>query len=287
MSYFDVSNFNVGPRQRRGRTQSAQDANAARIENLRAQLDSTGVKGFLADEAAESARLEQERLAAIKKVEDELALNLQALHRTERENVYNPSFTDALGKVNHFEDPRILYDPGAPTVLYDAGDLDRYNRGQVDIFMRENPSYYPDTEGKNVATIFKYLSAHGKNVIVSAVMLKNVFERLTYLGMLIPRPAQTVSAPVATRPAPVQKKQTLWDITDVYTGNSTADLFEGWSPDGSGQRVRLTNRQIDKLSENEMKTFSRVTVQPKPDYARIEDRDPDFLAAQFVHLGRS
>ena len=105
MSYFDVSNFNVGPRQRRGRTQHTQDANAARIDQLRRDAESVTARGFLAEEAAEQAD-EQERLAVdVRIAEIELNRNFAELHKAERENAFNPAFLGVDGQVHHYEDP--------------------------------------------------------------------------------------------------------------------------------------------------------------------------------------
>jgi hypothetical protein len=283
---FDPSNLYVGRSARKGHAQSAQDANAARIEQLRQDAESVTVNGFLANERLdEAARLEAEQ-APIRAAEAELNRNMSELHKAERENFLKPSFVGVDGQAHHYEDPHILYDPAAPEVFYSEAELNAYNKEQVRIFLQENPSYFPDMAGKNQDTIFKYLSAHGISVIVSAKMIKGAFERLTYLGMMIPRPAESVTAPAPVRVVPAPAKQKVWNIEDIYTGNSVNDLFEGFDPHGTGQRIRLTARQIDKLTLDEYKTFSRVTVQEKPSYARMEDRDPDYLAEQFVNLGQ-
>jgi hypothetical protein len=259
--------------------------NAQTADQIRQNMESVTTRGFLADEAAEADRQENERIAAVRTVESELNRNFSELHKAERENAFSPAFLGIDGQHHHYEDPHTVYDADAPTVFYSEAELNAYNREQVRLFMAECPDFFPDNEGLNRDTIFRYLKAHGKETIVSAKMLHNVFERLTYLGLLIQRPA-AVTTPAPTHVAPAAPVKTVWNINDVYTGKSTADLFEGWDPHGSGQRVRLTARQIDKLSFDQYKMFSRATVQEKPDYARIEDREPDFMAAQFNNRGR-
>lgn len=279
---FDVSNLYRKGNQRRSTAHNAQIE-----EQIRDNMYSTSAHGYREVERLDNERLENERLDAVRDVEVQLNRNLTELRSTERENAFNPAFQRIDGQVHHYEDPHIVYDPDAPSVFYSEAELNAYNKSEVKTFLRECPDFFPDPQGSNRDTIFRYLKAHGKDTIVSSKMLHNVFERLTYLGLLIPRP-EAAPAPVTTRVAPVPTTpvQTLWDIQDVYTGNSVHDQFEGYDPHGSGQRVRLTARQISHLSVDQYKTFSRVSVQSKPDYARIEDRDPSFLASQFINLGR-
>jgi hypothetical protein len=70
-----------------------------------------------------------------------------------------------------------------------------------------------------------------------------------------------------------------WQARD----RKSSDLIDGWDPNGEG-RITLTARAIDKMPIDDFKRFSRVTVQPKPDFARSEDRE-NFLPAQFSQLG--
>ena len=285
---FDVSNLYVGRSARRGYAQSAQDANRNRIDQIRQDMKSVTAHGFLENERIENERIEAERAAAVKAAEQELNHNLSELHRTERENAFNPAFQGIDGQVHHYEDPRLVFDENAPTVFYSKDELNAYNKSEVKSFLRENPDYFPDMEGKNQDTIFRYLTAHGKNVIVSAKMLKNVFERLTHLGLLIPRPAP-VAAPAPARVAPATPvRPAVWDVNEYpyfqNPGGKSSDMISGFDPSGSGQRVTLSRLAVEKMDADSFKYFGRPTVQAKPEWAKVEDRE--MMASQFERIGR-
>lgn len=75
--------------------------------------------------------------------------------------------------------------------------------------------------------------------------------------------------------APARPKS--WDV-DSYPyfqnpGGKSTDLIEGWDPYGSGTRVTVTRLAVEKMSIEDFKRFSRVTVQSRPEWQLIEDRE--------------
>jgi hypothetical protein len=255
---FDATILYAGKRKSRPSTVH----NLNHEEQRRRELEGLTASGYLAQEQeAEQARVEAEQ-SAIRAAEEALRANISALREEERFTVHHLS-----------DDPSVFYDPSEPKMFSSQDEADRYNREQIAIFLRSTPEYYPDPQSKNLATIGAYLERNGHGVIVSAKKLTQVFERLSSLGLLVERPVQ-VTAPASVRVAPVAKVQTEWRIEDVYTGkNRATDLFIGFDPNGSGMRVKLTARQIDALSVDEFKTFSRVTVAEKPEWAKIQDHE--------------
>jgi hypothetical protein len=250
----DASIFHRGPR----KTRSSVQHNTSHEDQRRALLDPDAIAHRVQEEIAERQEAEQQ---AVRAAEAELSRNLAALRSEDRTRVQNST-----------DDHSIFADPNEPKMFSSQDEADRYNREQIAIFLRSTPEYYPDPQSKNLATIGAYLERNGHGVIVSALKLKRVFERLSGLGLLVERPVQ-VTAPASVRVAPVAKVQTEWRIEDVYTGHKASDLFIGFDPNGSGTRVKLTARQIDALSVDEFKTFSRVTVAEKPDWAKIQDHE--------------
>jgi hypothetical protein len=272
---FDATILYRGPR--KSRPSALHNLNHE--EQRRRDLEGLTASGYLAQEAeAESARVEQQQVA-VRAAEEALQASLRALRSEDRTRVQNST-----------DDQAIFADPNEPKMFSSQDEADRYNREQIAIFLRSTPEYYPDPQSKNLATIGAYLERNGHGVIVSARKLKQVFERLSSLGLLVERPPapqmDPALAPVTAARAP--RAPQVWDV-DSYPyfqnpGGKASDLITGYDPAGSGERVTLTRRAVEMMDPREFKFFGRPTVQVKPEWARVEDRE--MMARQFTELGR-
>jgi hypothetical protein len=273
---FDATILYRGPR--KSRPSALHNLNHE--EQRRRDLEGLTASGYLAQEAeAESARVEQQQVA-VRAAEEALQASLRALRSEDRTRVQNST-----------DDQAIFADPNEPKMFSSQDEADRYNREQIAIFLRSTPEYYPDPQSKNLATIGAYLERNGHGVIVSARKLKQVFERLSSLGLLVERPV--VTAPASVRVAPVAAKRaparpTVWDVNEYpyfqNAGGTATDLISGWDPEGSGERVTLTRRAVEKMDVQAFKYFGRPTVKVKPNWAQVEDHE--VIANQFIELGR-
>lgn len=269
---FDVSNLyrKSGPRRR------SIAYNAQTVDQIRDNMLSVTAHGFREEMAAEQYADEQERLDAVHAVEVELNRNLTELQNEKKARALNLQ-----------DDPSIFSDPDEPSMLSQE-EANAYNRAAVKEFMRTTPEYHADNEGRNLSVIHDYLRRNGHDVIVSARKLKQVFTHLSSLGLLIERPTPVAaSAPVQHVVSAAPVRPTVWDV-DQYPyfqdpGGKASDMITGWDPNGSGARVTLSRLAVEKLSIDDFKRFSRVTVQDTPDWARVEARER--MASQFSQLG--
>jgi hypothetical protein len=263
---FDITNLYVS-RNRRNENRAAVRANeAARIEERRRQID--GI-------SAQSIR--DEETAPLRDAQAEFEQSFSTLAEQQHATIFTQP------------DPYGVFEPLPPG--YDrvnAQTIKEHDQLNYELFEKARPQYFECDQ--NIATMRKYFAANGRKDRLTARTFIAAYDRLNDLGFMLTGAQIVENVQQAEQQRLAQQRaaapaRTVWDINEVYTGkNRATDKFEGWDPYGSGERVKLTAKQIDKLSMDEYKTFSRATVQQKPDWARIDDREQDFVAEQFTKL---
>ncbi len=194
-------------------------------------------KAFMAEEA-ERERLEQEqRERPLREAEAQLVQNSNALAMLERDRVAG---TGGLKDERSWADPIIA----GTRMLRDEAKA--YNAAQFQVFMRDHPSAY--LSPANADVLFSYLTRNDIT-IATAETYRRAYERLDSFGLLESKPADP-------EPELVQEPE------PESTGPK---MVKGWDDDG--REIELTERQVDRLTADEYKTFARVSVQRFPSHA--------------------
>jgi hypothetical protein len=265
-------------RRRQGITADARAADAERIAEIRRQTESISAKSIRAQETEplQSAQAE-----------------FEASFRTLAEQQQATIFSAA--------DPYGTFETPAGYAYADAQTISEHDQLNFEMFQKVRPDYFDCAA--NIATLKKYFAANGRDRLLTAKTFVSAYDRLSDLGHMlsaqqIVHSAQQASLPKAA-PAPSYKMEDGRKLTMRIINEMSPDEYRsrlnhdsafrdasefilggtapsrqvappeppkgdwGWDP-ATGEKEFRTSREIDQMSPDFYKRWTRGSIQTNP-----------------------